>query len=93
MAAFMQIAETRPDDLPAAAKAIGFIDPISHAPRLTMPTLLVAGGADKTCPPDGILSMFEALPGTRSFTEVAGQGHAYTTPFLHLARAWFRLYV
>jgi pimeloyl-ACP methyl ester carboxylesterase len=93
MAAFKRIAESNPDDLPAAVKAIGLIDPISHAPRMTMPTLLVAGGADTICPPEGILSMFQALPGTRSYTEVAGQEHTYTTPFLHLARAWFRLHV
>ncbi len=58
-----------------------------------MPVLLTAGAADGTCPPANILSLFERLPGTRSYTELAGQGHGYTQPFLHLARAWFRLYV
>jgi pimeloyl-ACP methyl ester carboxylesterase len=58
-----------------------------------MPVLLTAGLDDETCPVDQIRALFERLPGTRSYTELAGQGHAYTQPFLHLARAWFRLYV
>jgi len=87
------VALTRPDDLPAACKAMGFIDTLSHARRATMPTLVVAGGADTGCTPEKIRALFDRLPGTRSYTEVAGQGHAYTTAFLHMARAWFRLYV
>ncbi len=88
-----QLAEERPDDVAAAWRALGLVDVVSHAHRLTMPVLLTAGADDETCPPAHILSLFERLPGTRSYTELAGQGHAYTQPFLHLARAWFRLYV
>ena len=88
-----RLAEDRPDDLPAAWKALGFIDTVSHAHRLTMPVLLTAGADDGTCPPAHILSLFDRLPGTRSYTELAGQAHAYTQPFLPLARAWFGLYV
>jgi len=91
--AVMDMAEKSPGDVPAAWRALGFVDTTSHSHRLTMPTLLTAGGADETCPKESILSLFDRLPGTRSFTELAGQGHAYTMPFLHLARAWFRLYV
>jgi cephalosporin-C deacetylase-like acetyl esterase len=87
------IESERPDDVPAVWKAIGTIDTISHAHRLTMPVLLTAGAEDATCPPPTIRSLFDRLPGTRSYSELAGQGHAYTTPFIHLARAWFRLYV
>ncbi len=58
-----------------------------------MPTLLTAGTVDDTCPSESIHSLFRKLPGTRSYTELAGQGHAYTMPFLHLARAWFRTHV
>jgi cephalosporin-C deacetylase-like acetyl esterase len=87
------VADRNPADLPKAWKALGLVDTISHARRVTVPTLLVAGKADKACTPEAIFSLFERLPGTRSYAEIAGQGHAYTTPFLHLARAWFRLYV
>jgi len=83
----------RPEDRAAAWKALGFVETTSHAHRLTMPVLLTAGCADQTCPAQTIRSLFEKLPGTRSYTELAGQGHAHTPAFLHLARAWFRLYV
>ncbi len=88
-----EIARNRPDDLPAACKALGYVDGLRHARRLTMPTLVLAGGEDGSCPASTIRTLFDALPGTRCYVEVAGQGHAYTTPFLHMARAWFRLYV
>jgi pimeloyl-ACP methyl ester carboxylesterase len=88
-----EMARERPDDVPAAWRAVGFIDTLSHVHRLTMPVLLTAGTEDGSCPAPTIRSLFEKLPGTRSYTELAGQGHGYTTPFLHLARAWFRLYV
>ncbi len=91
--ALLKVADRNPDELAAAVKAIGFIDTVSHAPRMTMPVLLTAGSADTTCPAEGIFSMFQMLPGTRSYTELAGQKHAYTMPFVHLVRAWFRLYV
>jgi len=88
-----KVEQERQDDVPAAWRALGFVDTISHSHRLTMPTLLTAGGADESCPVESIRSLFDRLPGTRSFTELAGQGHAYTMPFLNLARAWFRLHV
>ena len=88
-----QIERERPGDLPAAWKALGAIDTTSHAHRLTMPVLLTAGQQDVTCPPSSIRSLFERLPATRCYCELAGQGHGYTTPFLHLVRAWFRLYI
>lgn len=58
-----------------------------------MPTLLTAGSADNVTPPVSIRPLFDALPGTRSYTELSGQSHAYTVPFLRLAAAWFGLYV
>jgi cephalosporin-C deacetylase-like acetyl esterase len=91
--AINRVRDERPADLEAAWHALGYVDTTSHAHRLAMPVLLTAGLADPTCPPHTIRSLFDVLPGTRSYTELAGQGHAYTTPFLHLARAWFRLYV
>jgi len=74
-------------------KALGFIDTLSHVHRLSMPTLLTAGSLDIVCPPVSVNSLFEALPGTRSYTYLSGQDHAYTVPFLHLAKAWFKIYV
>jgi len=74
-------------------RALGYVDTISHAERLSVPTLLTAGELDATCPPVSVSSLFDALPGTRSYTYVSGLGHGYTVPFLRLARAWFILYV
>lgn len=93
LATLRELAEKSPGSVGDAWRAIGFVDTLSHAYRLAMPVLLTAGLEDETCPADQIRALFEALPGTRSYTELAGQGHAYTQPFLHLARAWFRLYV
>jgi pimeloyl-ACP methyl ester carboxylesterase len=73
--------------------ALGYVDTLSHAHRLTMPVLLTAGSVDGTTPKETIRSLFDRLPGTRSFTEIAGQGHAYTVPFIPLATAWFGMYV
>lgn len=74
-------------------RSLGFIDTVSHAHRLEIPTLLTAGSLDTATPPVSVSSLFEILPGTRSYTLIAGQGHGYTTPFLRLAKAWFQLYV
>jgi cephalosporin-C deacetylase-like acetyl esterase len=74
-------------------RALGFIDTLSHAHRLNIPTLLTAGSLDEACPPASVNSLFEVLPGTRSYAYLSGQGHTYTMPFLRLAKAWFKLYV
>ena len=73
--------------------SLGFIDTRSHAHRLTMPVLLTAGEADTVTPPASIEALFADLPGTRSYTNLAGQAHGYTAPFLRLAQAWFGCWV
>jgi cephalosporin-C deacetylase-like acetyl esterase len=82
-----------PKRSPGAWRALGFVDTLSHAHRLTMPVMLTGGTLDPSTPTDSIRSLFEALPGTRSYTELAGQQHGYTVPFLRLALAWFGLYL
>ncbi len=83
----------RSADLRAAWKALGYVDVLSHAHRLTMPVLLTAASKDGTCLLEAICSLFEVLPGTRSYTELVGQEHGYTKEFVHLAQCWFRLHV
>lgn len=73
-------------------RELGFIDTLSHAERLSMPVLLTAGGKDEICPADTVQSLFERLPGTKSFTYLAKSKHRYTREFVMLAAAWFRLY-
>jgi cephalosporin-C deacetylase-like acetyl esterase len=72
-----------------AWRALGHVDTLSHAHRLTQPVLLTAGGADDVCPPATIEKLFDRLPGTRSYTHLAEQEHGYTPAFLRLAAAWF----
>jgi cephalosporin-C deacetylase-like acetyl esterase len=72
--------------------ALGLIDGLSHARRLTVPVLLTAGGKDLTCPPAAIETVFARLPSSRLYCYLDGQGHAYTQEFVALAAAWFRLY-
>ena len=75
-----------------AWRALGFIDTLSHARRLTLPVMLTAGGEDTACPPATIESLFEKLPATRMYCHLHGQEHDYTQEFIALAAAWFRLY-
>jgi cephalosporin-C deacetylase-like acetyl esterase len=80
------------EDPVAAWRAIGLIDTLSHVHRLDLPVLLTAGGDDDTCPPHAIEKLFGRLPGVRSYTYLKGTAHRYTTQFIPLAAAWFRLY-
>ena len=72
--------------------ALGMIDVLSHARRLTVPVMLTAGGEDVTCLPETIESLFDRLPATRMYCYLQGQEHDYTQEFIALAGAWFRLY-
>ncbi len=91
--ALAKVQEECPKRLPDAWRALGFIDTLSHAHRLTMPTLLTGAELDGNTPIFSIISLFEKLPRTRSYTEIAGQAHGYTPLFLHLAKAWFTAHI
>jgi cephalosporin-C deacetylase-like acetyl esterase len=80
------------DSMDAGWRALGFIDTLSHARRLTIPVLLTAGGQDLACPAETIESLFFRLPRTKSYTYLADSEHRYTHEFLSLAMGWFRLY-
>lgn len=91
--ALAAVQDQSPERLPEAWRALGFIDTLSHAHRLTMPTLLTGAELDGNTPIASIRSLFEKLPRTRSYTEIAGQGHGYIPLFLHMAIAWFNSHV
>jgi cephalosporin-C deacetylase-like acetyl esterase len=80
------------DDKKTVWHAAGLVDTLSHVHRLDLPVLLTGGGCDETCPPSTIEALFERLPGTRSYTYLKGTAHRYTTQFIPLTTAWFRLY-
>jgi len=90
-ALFAEILKTTADQK-SAWRAAGLIDTLSHVHRLDLPVLLTGGECDEACPPPTIEALFERLPGTRSYTYLKGTGHRYTTQFIPLAAAWFRLY-
>ena len=73
-------------------KALGLIDTISHIHRLNCPILLTAGGKDDTCPAESIESLFDLLPGTRSYNYFENLEHRYSREFIALLSSWFRMY-
>ena len=89
---FVAAALDRAEDKPAAWRALGFIDTLSHVHRLDLPVLVTAGGADELCPADLIESLFLALPGIKAFAYLKHSEHAYTPEFLALLQAWLTLY-
>jgi len=55
-------------------KAIAAIDTLPHLPRVTVPTLCIAGEVDKSSPPDKVKMIADAVPGAQ-FRVVAGAPH------------------
>lgn len=71
---------------------LGYIDTMSHAHRLTMPVMLSAGGADRTCPPITIEALFQRLPSTKQYTYLEHQVHTHSRSSIYLFSAWLRMY-
>ena len=92
--AYRRVKETfgQIDDLNQGLLALGLVDTLSHARRLTCPVLLTAGEKDETCPPETVASLFNELPSTRSLTYLKEGIHRYSREFIPLVTAWLRLY-
>jgi Acetyl esterase (deacetylase) len=82
----------RIDRIEGGWNALGFVDTISHASRLTMPVLLSCGGKDIICPAETTRSLFELLPGARSLNYFPSLEHRYSREFVFLFSAWLRMY-
>lgn len=93
--ALASVARESPQRLRQAWRALGYYDTLSHAHRLTMPTLLTAGGKDISCPLHTIRALFDRLPAqtTRNLTVFADAPHGYMPGFGELVRAWCTLYL
>jgi len=51
---------------------------LQNVGKLTMPTLLVVGSEDKSCPPDHAKQLFDAIPdGNKEFKLIEGAPHTY----------------
>lgn len=55
-------------------KAIAAIDTLPDLPRVSVPTLCIAGEVDKSSPPDKVKMIADAVPGAQ-FRVVAGAPH------------------
>lgn len=55
-------------------------DLLVKAEKLTMPTLLIVGSEDISCPPDHVEKLFDAIPeGVKTFEVIKGAPHTYHT--------------
>jgi hypothetical protein len=55
--------------------------------------MVTAGEEDGTCPVSCVHSLFERLPGVRSFSAYPGVKHEGPTAFPTLAKAWLEAYI
>ncbi len=75
-----------------AWRNLGFVDSITHAPRMNYPVLLTLGTADVTCPPECIQSLFDILDTNKMLFSMKNRGHGYQYEFVRHALTWFSLY-
>lgn len=80
-------------DTPAALATFDYFDPVNLAPRLAAPTLLSAGGADATCPPETIRAVFDRLPGIKGLLHYPELIHTSSMDFYRASWAWMERYV
>jgi len=71
----------------------GLFDTLSHSHRITFPVLLTAGAVDTICPPETIKSLYDNFGDiTKAFVMLKDEPHGYTSQFMPLCEAWFKLY-
>lgn len=64
-----------------AERRLRCIDPMCHAPRLTMPVLVCSGELDRQCPAEYNEQLFRLLPGKKDYICFPGRGHGYHLSF------------
>jgi cephalosporin-C deacetylase len=70
-----------------------YFDPIHLAPRLRAPTLISAGGKDKTCPPESIRAVFDRLPGIKALAHYPELTHTSCGDFYEMSWEWMNRYL
>ncbi|MBP8855255.1 MAG: acetylxylan esterase [Oscillospiraceae bacterium] len=80
--------------MPAAAfwHNIGFADTLSHAHRITVPTMLSCGGKDDVCPPCTVNALFDALTCTKQLSVLNHVVHGHSRESMFLFSAWLRMF-
>lgn len=69
-------------------KTLDYFDPANIVDRLRAPVLLSAGGQDAVCPPETIRSVFDLLPGIKSFVVYPALPHTSSGDFYRMGWEW-----
>jgi cephalosporin-C deacetylase len=69
-----------PSDNPAAMKTALYFDTVNFAPRIKAPVLAAIGFIDTTCPPAGIWTAINQIPGAKEVIPMIESDHNNRTP-------------
>lgn len=78
---------------PVFLDTFDYFDPVNLASRLRAPTLISAGGKDKTCPPETIRAVFDRLPGIKSLAHYPDLPHTSCGDFYEMSWEWMGRYI
>ena len=73
-------------------KNLGYIDTLSHAHRIKIPTMLSSGGMDTVCPSSTIEELFKRLNCTKQYTYLSQGVHTHSRESMFLFRSWLALF-
>lgn len=76
----------------ATQRTLDYFDPLHLGPWIKAPTLLSAGGCDRTCPASSIELVYGQLGGKRSIAYYPELTHTSSPEFYRLAWQWMELY-
>jgi cephalosporin-C deacetylase len=78
---------------PSAWNTLDYFDPLRLAPNIHAPTLISAGGKDKTCPASTIRSVFDAVTATKTLAWYPDLPHTSSQSFYALSWTWMEMYL
>ncbi len=84
---------TRPELAEAVRGTLAYYDTLSFAHRLSAPTLLTLGLADRVCRPESVRALFARMPGCKALLEVPGLGHERAVLWRRMAIDWMHMWV
>ena len=78
---------------PDCAKATPYYDTVAQAKRVKCPVNILAGLGDYTCPPSGIMALYNTIPTSKRLRFVQNKTHGYDPEIVHnsfLYKNWER---
>ncbi|MDE2184740.1 MAG: acetylxylan esterase [Alphaproteobacteria bacterium] len=69
-----------PNSDPRVAETALYFDTVNFAPRITAPTLMAIGFIDRTCPPTGLWTELDLIPGPKEAVPMIESDHNNITP-------------